>query len=191
MSRVFAGGNERRSDCLDGFWHFQTDPQDRGETEGWYNGLPAGETCTVPSVWNCDLSLLQYEGAAFYQRELYTDGGTLRFCFEGVMTEATVWLDDMLIGSHYGGFCEFDCIVPHVAAGRHRLTVRADNRFDRALPSVFPAFAGTEKTTPHERRAGQTDPSDSRYAPLLLGNRRLCRDRECNTRAIFLSANPP
>ncbi len=131
MPRLFEVSTKRRSECLDGFWRFQTDPQDRGECEGWYNGLPAGETCAVPSVWNCDLSLLQYEGAAFYQRELYTDGGTLRFCFEGVMTDATVWLDDMLIGSHCGGFCEFDCIVSHVAAGHHRLTVRADNRFHK------------------------------------------------------------
>ena len=130
MARFFEDHPKRQRESLNGFWHFQTDPDDIGIAEEWCKGLPKGEIVSVPSVWNTDPKLLQYEGAAFYQREIRTEGGTLRFCFDSVMTKATVWLDDVLIGSHYGGFCEFDCIAKNVGAGVHRLTVRVDNRFD-------------------------------------------------------------
>ena len=128
--RAFEQHKKRERTLLNGFWQFATDAEDRGVAESWYMGLPSSETVSVPSVWNTQLGLLTYEGAAFYQRTFDTDGGTLRFCFGGVMTDATVWLDDMLLGTHYGGFCQFDLIAKDVSAGTHRLTVRADNRFD-------------------------------------------------------------
>ena len=82
---------------------------------------------TVPSVWNTTLDLLRYEGTAWYERSFYTEGGCLRFCFEAVMTEAEVWLDGEYLGSHYGGFCQFDLIAANVTPGEHRLTVRVNN----------------------------------------------------------------
>lgn len=128
--RAFDPYIKRERTVLNGFWRFATDAADCGIAEGWHLGLPRAETVSVPSVWNTQMGLLTYEGVAYYQREFYTDGGTLCFRFGGVMTEATVWLDDMLLGSHYGGFCQFELIARDVCAGTHRLTVRADNRFD-------------------------------------------------------------
>lgn len=128
--RTFELHEKRARTVLNGFWRFATDARDIGIAEGWYTGLPKAETVAVPSVWNTQMGLLTYEGAAFYQREFYTGGGTLRFCFGGVMTAATVWLDDMLLGTHYGGFCQFELVARDVCEGTHRLTVRADNRFD-------------------------------------------------------------
>lgn len=130
MSRYFEAHGKRKTQDLNGFWQFQTDPEDRGVTECWFCGLPAGDTVSVPSMWNNESGLLGYEGVAWYRREFVTEGGCLRFCFDGVMTEAEVWLDETPIGSHYGGFTQFDLIVPGVGAGRHALTVRVDNRFD-------------------------------------------------------------
>lgn len=135
MLRTFDTHHIRQVQDLCGTWNFAIDPEDRGEAEGWFSGLPVAEEVAVPSVWNTQLGLLEYEGAAWYQRTFYTDGGCLRFCFGAVMTLADVWLDGMKLGSHYGGFCQFDFIAPDVAAGVHTLTVRADNRFDaHAIP---------------------------------------------------------
>lgn len=130
MARLFDEHVKRQVKILDGAWKFCTDPADEGMGAGWYLGNINGETVSVPSVWNNQKELLRYEGAAWYEKSFYTEGGALRFCFGAVLTEADVWLDGRYLGNHYGGFCQFEFMVPEVAEGWHRLTVRADNRFD-------------------------------------------------------------
>lgn len=130
MKRLFDEHKKRRTQNLDGAWRFLIDRHGVGEEKGYKNGLPEGETVIVPSVWNTESGLLEYEGVAWYEKCFYTDGGTLRFHFGAVMTECSVYLDGILLGSHYGGFCEFDFIASDVADGEHLLTVKVDNRFD-------------------------------------------------------------
>lgn len=138
MLRMFDEHHIRACASLDGAWRFSTDPEAVGERDGWQGGLPSFESTIVPSVWNTTLGLLDYEGAAWYERDFYTDGGTLRFNFGAVMTQADVWLDGEKLGSHYGGFCQFALIATDVTAGVHRLTVRADNSFDeQSIPQTF------------------------------------------------------
>ena len=130
MKRIYNEHIIRKSEDLNGIWRFRIDPNDCGKSEQWFCGLEGEQKVTVPSVWNNTMGLLDYEGVAWYEREFFTDGGTLRFCFEGVMTEADVWLDGAYLGYHYGGFCQFDLIAADVSKGSHRLTVRVDNRFN-------------------------------------------------------------
>lgn len=130
MRRMFDEHLVRQVVSLDGAWRFITDPKDVGEAEEWYRAFPDGAThAEVPSCWNNTLGLLTYEGAAWYSKQFYCEGGSIRLCFGAVMTEATVWLDGEKLGSHYGGFSAFDFTVV-VEKGYHVLTVRADNRFD-------------------------------------------------------------
>lgn len=138
MARYFEDHRKRAVQFLNGTWNFQTDPENVGEERRWQLTLPQPEKVTVPSMWNNEMGLLGYEGAAWYQRTFYTKGGALRFCFEGVMTAADVWLDGSYLGAHYGGFCQFDFIVRDVEEGEHVLTVRADNHFDaQSIPQVY------------------------------------------------------
>ncbi|MBQ8357910.1 MAG: beta-glucuronidase [Clostridia bacterium] len=130
MRRRFDEHEIRDVRSLDGAWLFCTDGDGAGEKLGWAKALPKGQKVTVPGVWNTQLGLLQYEGAAWYQKEFYTNGGCLRFCFDAVMTEARVYLDGEPLGEHYGGFCRFELIARDVTPGYHTLTVRVDNRFD-------------------------------------------------------------
>lgn len=130
MQRLFTEHKIRKSKSLDGAWLFRVDTQNEGLENGWEKAIPSPEKCIVPSVWNTDTRFADYEGAAWYSREIYTEGGTLRFVFGAVMTEAKVWLDGEYLGSHYGGFCEFDLIARGVSEGTHTLTVRVDNSFD-------------------------------------------------------------
>ena len=128
MKRLFCEHNIRISNELSGAWRFLTDPNDVGETEGWQNGLPTGDTVIVPSVWNNELRLLNYEGAGWYEKKFTTTGGTLRFEFGSVMTLADIWLDGEKVFNHYGAFTQFDFILNNIEAGEHTLIVRADNR---------------------------------------------------------------
>lgn len=130
MPRLFCEHEIREIQSLDGAWRFRTDPQNVGEAEGFYNRFDKWERAIVPSVWNTTQGLLSYEGIAWYARDFYTRGGTLRFCFGAVITFAKVWLDGKYLGEHYGGFCQFELIAKQVSEGYHTLTVRVDNSFD-------------------------------------------------------------
>ena len=128
MRRTFNEHITRKVSDLCGSWRFLADPQDKGDKLGYANGLPEGEMVTVPSVWNTDLGMLNYHGCAWYEKTFYTEGGTLLFDFESVMTQADVFLDGVHIGDHYGAFSEFDIIVKDVKSGFHTLVVRVESR---------------------------------------------------------------
>ena len=135
MIRIFDEHIKRNVRSLDGAWKFKVDGGNAGVSEGWFSGLSGAETVTVPSVWTEKLGLLEYEGACWYEKDFYTEGGTVRFVFGAVMTDCRVWLDGKEIGSHYGGFCAFELIENSVAEGYHRLTLRVDNSFDeKSIP---------------------------------------------------------
>ncbi len=138
MARLFCEHMKRQTQSLNGAWKLLTDPKDIGESEGWSSSLPEGKTVSVPSVWNMERGLLTYEGVVWYEKSFYSEGGTLRFCFGAVMTEGKVWLDGKYLGSHYGGFCQFELIAPDVEAGMHTLIVRVDNSFNaQSIPQAF------------------------------------------------------
>ena len=130
MRRLFDEHKIRKVIDLGGAWKFSLDPDKKGINEGWQNGLPCGETVIVPSVWNNELGNIMFEGWGWYERKFTTQGGTLLFQFEAVMTESTVWLDGKEIAKHYGAFTPFEVIVNDVCEGEHTLVVLADSSFD-------------------------------------------------------------
>lgn len=77
-----------------------------------------------------------YLGAAWYQRDIdiprYTQGRRILLTLERPHWQTTVWIDERLVGS------QNSLVAPHVydlgllALGRHRLTIRVDNRM--AMP---------------------------------------------------------
>ena len=94
MNRIFDEHILRKVYSLDGTWQFCTDENKEGETLGYMKGLPIhAKNIIVPSVIGRDFGLLTYEGITWFGRKFHTNGGTLRFCFGAVMTEAKVWLD--------------------------------------------------------------------------------------------------
>ena len=111
VSRLFDEHQKRNVRLLNGAWRFLKDPDLLGIEQAWSVSLPTEETVTVPSVWNTKEGSLTYEGVAWYEKSFYSEGGTLRICFDAVMTEAYVWLDGELLGTHYGGFSAFDFTV--------------------------------------------------------------------------------
>jgi len=138
MIRLFEDRTKRHVKSLNGAWKMRIDPEKVGVTNEWYRANIDGETVMVPSVFATDKKLFAYEGAAWYERSFYFEGGCLFLSFGAVMTEAQVWLDGEYLGEHYGGFCQFDFTVDNVSEGTHRLTVRVDNSFDAdSIPQPF------------------------------------------------------
>ena len=133
MKRLFDEHKIRKTVDLNGNWKFKLDPDNVGESEKWYNGLTDAETVIVPSCWNNELKLLNYEGKAWYQKEFEItkeDGAPeLMFEFGSVMTKADVWVDGKWMCDHYGAFTAFSCFC-RVEPGVHTLTVRADSTLD-------------------------------------------------------------
>lgn len=134
MRRLFNQHKIRKSIDLNGRWSFKLDPDNIGREEGWWKPWSDGEDVIVPSCWNNELGLLNYEGAAWYQREFEIakeeEASVLFFEFDSVMTNATVWIDNTLKCEHYGAFTGFN-FTADAKAGTHTVTVRADNIFDK------------------------------------------------------------
>ena len=77
MARLFDEHKKREVKLLSGTWQMLKDQQNVGRNEGWQNGLCGAHTVTVPSVWNCEIDMLTYEGAVWYEKKFHTAGGTL------------------------------------------------------------------------------------------------------------------
>ena len=158
MIRLFDEHIKREVTVLDGAWMMEADPKGDGEARGFATGLPSPHRTSVPSVWNTELGMLEYEGKVWYEKSFYTAGGTLRIRFGAVMTSAKVYFDGELLGGHYGGFSEFSFIVREVKEGAHTLTVMADNSFDEAsipMPTVdWYHYGGITRSVSVERLSG-------------------------------------
>ncbi len=130
MKRLFNQHKVRKTVDLNGPWKFKLDPDNVGEKECWWTGLNESETVIVPSCWNNELRLLNYEGNAWYQKEFeIAEAQDVLFEFASVMTKADVWVDGKWVCEHYGAFTAFRFIC-FLEPGMHTVTVRADSSFD-------------------------------------------------------------
>lgn len=153
--RMFSEHKKRETLSLDGVWTAQTLPGGHGQREGAKEGK---HTVLVPSVWNTEVGMLEYEGKVSYERSFTTSGGCLKFDFGAVMTQASVYFDGELLGEHYGGFCKFSFTKYGVLPGEHTLTVVADNTFDinsipQKLVDWFP-YGGITRSVSVSRLSG-------------------------------------
>jgi beta-glucuronidase len=97
---------------LSGFWAFQLDPEQTGEQQAWYNGLPAPRTIAVPASWNDQFQdTRDYFGTAWYARETYVPRGwrgqRVFLRVGSANYAARVWLNGTLVGEHEGGHLPF------------------------------------------------------------------------------------
>ena len=65
MPRIFIDRTKRNITSLDGMWFFKTDANTVGEVEGWFNGFSDGAQIAVPSVWNTEFGLTEYNGTVW------------------------------------------------------------------------------------------------------------------------------
>lgn len=131
MSRLFKRHDKRKVFSLDGFWKFKTDISKKGIDEKWYQNFPNDcEDMVVPSCWNNELGLYDYEGLAWYMTTFSTVSKNICISFGAVTGQAEVYLDGVRLGEHYGGFTGFDFLVKDLVPGVHALVVAVDNTHD-------------------------------------------------------------
>ncbi|HEX8555355.1 MAG TPA: beta-glucuronidase [Sphingomonas sp.] len=129
---------------LSGLWKFKLDPEDAGETAGWFRSLTGARTIPVPCSWN-DLfdDARNYFGQAWYQLDFeVADAWAARqilLRFGAVSYRAKAWLNGKLLGEHEGAHLPFVFDATDLVAikSENRLVVMVENklRLDR-VPAI-------------------------------------------------------
>ena len=156
------------SSCLAGSWAFELDPDDVGVNERWYlRELPEtiqlpgsteergfGEPNTEPEMYRFT-RLFRYFGPAWYQKEVLIPdewkGMHISLSMERVQWTSHVWVDDVYAGEQDSlSTPHVHNLSPWLTPGRHRITVRVDNRpkinIGVAMTGVQYASANTDET---------------------------------------------
>src|SRR5215207_7102414 len=126
---------ERKS--LNGLWQFRLDPEGEGRSAGWFSRpLPESRQMAVPASFNdiaADGAVRDYFGDVWYQTTVWVprgwEGRRVVLNFESATHRATVWVNDVEVMSHEGGYTPFEAdITDHVAAGEQlRITALINN----------------------------------------------------------------
>lgn len=128
MIRLFQRHSKRNVFSLDGMWKFKTDPERIGMCEKWFQAFPEDSTdMVVPSCWNNELGLYDYEGMAWYSTTFESESNILNLIFNAVTGQAEVYLDGVHLGGHYGGWTGFNFVVKDLSPGKHTLVIAIDN----------------------------------------------------------------
>src|SRR5215475_2794764 len=138
--------NAHRSICdLSGLWSFQLDPQEAGEKEGWFRGLPAPRSIAVPASWNEQFEdTRDYLGVAWYLRRITVPpawrGQTIMLRFGSATYAAKVWINGNEVGGHLGGHLPFEFDISALASwdGPTTIAVQVENKLSptRVPPSA-------------------------------------------------------
>ncbi|MEU7784448.1 sugar-binding domain-containing protein [Amycolatopsis sp. NPDC049159] len=94
--------------------------------------------CVAPLSWT------GWDPASWQDRWIYrkhftaTTAGRYRARFDGVMTNAAVYLNGTLVASHEGGYLPFEVELPGVAEGDNTLAVVVDGRWALDVPPNLP-----------------------------------------------------
>ncbi|WP_326949424.1 beta-galactosidase [Amycolatopsis sp. NBC_01307] len=101
--------------------------------------------CVTPLSWT------GWDPASWQDRWIYRKHFTVspamvservRARFDGVMTNAAVYLNGTLVTSHSGGYLPFEVELPQVTAGDNILAVVVDGRWQLDVPPNLPRMAG-------------------------------------------------
>lgn len=122
---------------LNGLWQFRLDPESTGRTDRWYAGpLEDARQMPVPASFNdlvTDPAIRNYAGDLWYQTEVRVPRGwtgqRILIHLESATHRGTVWVNDVELGSHQGGYLPFEFeITDHVTPGETaRITVCVNN----------------------------------------------------------------
>lgn len=122
-------------ESLNGWWDFSFDVKQVGMEQQWYlaGTKDYQQKINVPFPWQSELSGIgnkDYLGEAWYHRVLslddswFADGKRVFLNFGGVDANCKVYINGQQIGSHAGGYSQFEFdITPYVQTGDNHLTV--------------------------------------------------------------------
>jgi beta-glucuronidase len=131
-------GPTRERKSLNGLWRFRVDPDGAGREAGWWQRpLSEARDMPVPASYNdipADAAVRDHVGDAWYQTVVRVprgwNGQRVVLRFDAATHRAVVWVDDVEVARHEGGYTPFEAdVTPHVRPGEEvRVTVVVDNR---------------------------------------------------------------
>jgi beta-glucuronidase len=129
--------NTRERKSLNGLWQFRLDSEGEGRSAEWFDQpLSESRPMAVPASFNdiaADATVRDYFGDVWYQTTVWVprgwQGRRVVLNFESATHRATVWVNDVEVMSHEGGYTPFEAdITDHVAAGQEvRITALINN----------------------------------------------------------------
>jgi beta-glucuronidase len=170
---------------LSGFWEFQPDPSGRGEKEAWFKkDLPQSKKIAVPGSWNEqfqsadfeNVDIKNYLGDSWYQRKVFIPAewarGNIFLRIGAANYRAKVWLNDVYLGEHEGGFLPFQFnIVSCAYLGRENtVTIKVNNELDAStIPQGIDEEIAKGKSYPNYPPTGfDFFPYAGLHRPVLL-----------------------
>jgi beta-glucuronidase len=148
---------ERKS--LNGLWSFRLDADGVGVDAGWYGGpLPEAGEMAVPASFNditADPAVRDYFGDIWYQTTVYVPRGwageRVVLHFESATHRARVWVDDVEVVQHEGGYTPFEAdVTEHVRPGAQvRVTALVNNTL--TFQSIPPGVIEDTPAGPRQR----------------------------------------
>lgn len=139
---------------LDGLWDFALDTEGEGRTANWQSGLPNPRRMAVPGSWN-DIFTTNEEreffGDVWYQRRVKVPNGWTEqvvLYFESVTHTAKVFVDDVEVAEHKGGYLPFEADITQLVTpgGWFTLTVIANNEL--SFETIPPGFVHQTSSGP-------------------------------------------
>src|SRR5215472_7651229 len=113
----------RETKRLDGLWEFVVDTDGAGRGEEWHRGrLPGAQPMPVPCSYNdvvVDTAVHDHVGDVWYQRSFFVpagwEGRRVVLRFDAATHRAAVWVDDVLVTEHEGGYTPFEADISALA----------------------------------------------------------------------------
>lgn len=122
---------------LDGLWRFALDGGRVGAEGGWFSGpLADAREMAVPASYNdiaADAAVRDHVGPVWYQRDVWVPrgwkGSRVVLHFESATHRARVWVGDVEVVTHEGGYTPFEVdVTAYAEPGEQiRITVEVDN----------------------------------------------------------------
>ncbi|HKG51113.1 MAG TPA: beta-glucuronidase [Actinomycetales bacterium] len=148
---------ERKS--LNGLWSFRLDADSVGVDDGWFRGpLPRAREMAVPASFNdivADPAVRDYFGDIWYQTTVRVPRGwageRVVLHFESATHRARVWVGDVEVMQHEGGYTPFEAdVTEHVRPGEEvRVTALVNNTL--SFQSIPPGVVEDTPAGPRQR----------------------------------------
>ncbi|HSK91412.1 MAG TPA: beta-glucuronidase [Euzebyales bacterium] len=149
----------RERKCLSGVWRFRLDAAGQGRSAGWFRDqLADARDMAVPASFNdivADPAVREHVGDVWYQTTVWIprgwEGRRVVLHFESATHRATVWVDDVEVVSHEGGYTPFEAdVTPHVRPGAQaRITALVNNTL--SFQSIPPGVIEDTPDGPRQR----------------------------------------
>jgi beta-glucuronidase len=129
---------------------------------GWSFQTTLGEKVqvTVPHSWPTMKAYRDYIGDAIYQRDFDAPaigpGQVVRLHFDAVYCNAQVWLNGRMIGTHDGGYTQFEFeVTTFLHPGRNHLLIEVNNTPTlTTIPALAEAFGSGPNPQPYGTASG-------------------------------------